>query len=153
MTMFIKLENNIPVGYAVTEDNIRILFPEVNFPAIFLPQDIEPHGFGIYEFTQVPTDIPKFYKLVEGVPVKRQDGIYYQNWQFELMTQQEQAAATVLKAEQVRQDRKYRLQYSDWTQVADAPVDKAAWAAYRQALRDISSQAGFPWEVQWPTQP
>ena len=31
-----------------------------------------------------------------------------------------------------------------------APVDKAAWAAYRQELRDITAQAGFPWNVQWP---
>jgi hypothetical protein len=30
---------------------------------------------------------------------------------------------------------------------------KVAWATYRQALRDVPSQAGFPWEVQWPTQP
>jgi hypothetical protein len=42
---------------------------------------------------------------------------------------------------------------SDWTQVADAPVDKAAWATYRQELRDISTQEGFPWAVVWPTQP
>ena len=26
---------------------------------------------------------------------------------------------------------------SDWTQVADAPVDREAWASYRQALRDL----------------
>jgi hypothetical protein len=28
-----------------------------------------------------------------------------------------------------------------------------AWSTYRQALRDITAQAGFPWDVQWPTQP
>lgn len=39
------------------------------------------------------------------------------------------------------------------TQVADAPVDKAAWATYRQALRDITAQQGFPWNVTWPEQP
>lgn len=58
----------------------------------------------------------------------------------------EQAAA-------VRADRKNRLAECDWTQVADAPVDKAVWATYRQALRDITKQAGFPWQVSWPDQP
>lgn len=58
----------------------------------------------------------------------------------------EQAAA-------VRADRKTRLAECDWTQVADAPVDKAVWATYRQALRDITKQAGFPWQVSWPDQP
>jgi hypothetical protein len=57
------------------------------------------------------------------------------------------------QAKSVRETRNQKLKDTDWTQVADAPVDKAAWAAYRQALRDITAQAGFPWEVQWPTQP
>jgi hypothetical protein len=57
------------------------------------------------------------------------------------------------QAKSVRADRTKRLTDSDWTQVADAPVDQAAWAAYRQALRDITSQAGFPWTIDWPEQP
>lgn len=57
------------------------------------------------------------------------------------------------QAKSVRDDRNKRLTETDWTQVADAPVDKAAWATYRQALRDVPSQAGFPWDIQWPTQP
>ena len=52
-----------------------------------------------------------------------------------------------------RAGRNAQLKESDWTQVADAPVDKAAWAVYRQALRDVTSQAGFPWTIDWPTQP
>ena len=42
---------------------------------------------------------------------------------------------------------------SDWTQVADAPVDQAAWATYRQALRDVPKQAGFPENIDWPVAP
>ena len=57
------------------------------------------------------------------------------------------------QSDAVRADRNKRLADSDWTQVADAPVDKAAWATYRQALRDITSQGGFPWNVTWPVQP
>ena len=55
--------------------------------------------------------------------------------------------------EDIRSLRDAKLTESDWTQVADAPVDQAAWATYRQALRDIPSQAGFPNEVTWPTEP
>ena len=57
------------------------------------------------------------------------------------------------QAKSVREQRKTKLADSDWTQVADAPVDKAVWATYRQALRDITSQAGFPWVIDWPVQP
>lgn len=41
------------------------------------------------------------------------------------------------KMEQVRLWRNYELSSTDWTQVADAPVDASAWATYRQALRDL----------------
>lgn len=57
------------------------------------------------------------------------------------------------QAKSVRHQRGEKLKDSDWTQVADAPVDQAAWATYRQALRDISAQESFPWSVEWPTQP
>ena len=57
------------------------------------------------------------------------------------------------QAAAVRTDRNARLADCDWTQVADAPVDKAAWATYRQELRDITSQPGFPWEITWPAAP
>jgi hypothetical protein len=57
------------------------------------------------------------------------------------------------QAKSVRQQRGDKLKDSDWTQVADAPVDQAAWATYRQALRDVTGQEGFPWTITWPTQP
>jgi len=63
------------------------------------------------------------------------------------------AGANDRAAAKIRTERDIKLTESDWTQVADAPVDKAAWATYRQALRDIPSQAGFPNEVTWPVEP
>lgn len=57
------------------------------------------------------------------------------------------------QAERVRADRNSKLADCDWTQLADSPVDKAVWATYRQALRDIPTQVGFPWNINWPAQP
>ena len=56
-------------------------------------------------------------------------------------------------AESVRNERDRLLTLCDWTQVADAPVDQEAWRSYRQALRDITSQEGFPGDVDWPVAP
>ena len=58
-----------------------------------------------------------------------------------------------IAAQEARQMRGNLLAASDWTQVADAPVDAAAWAAYRQALRDVPQQAGFPENITWPEMP
>jgi hypothetical protein len=53
----------------------------------------------------------------------------------------------------VRRQRNERLTASDWTQVADAPVDRSAWAAYRQALRDLPQTYTGQGPIPWPTAP
>ena len=63
------------------------------------------------------------------------------------------AGADDRAAAEVRTERDAKLVESDWTQVADTPVDQAAWATYRQALRAMPEQAGFPNAVEWPTSP
>lgn len=80
-------------------------------------------------------------------------GDAYTNGVFQAFDPLQDAEATEAQANAIRTERNAKLSASDWTQVADAPVDKTAWAAYRQALRDITAQTGFPWDVQWPTQP
>lgn len=71
----------------------------------------------------------------------------------EPMPQDQITAMEEAKASAIRSERNEKLSASDWTQVPDAPVDKAAWATYRQALRDITAQAGFPHSVTWPVKP
>ena len=57
------------------------------------------------------------------------------------------------QAKSVRTSRNDMLKDSDWTQITDATADKTAWAIYRQALRDMTMQAGFPWTITWPDAP
>ena len=57
---------------------------------------------------------------------------------------------------QVRAQRNSLLDLCDWTQLPDAPLtaeQKQAWAEYRQALRDVPEQTGFPENVVWPSTP
>ena len=58
--------------------------------------------------------------------------------------------------EEARAQRDKLLADTDWTQVLDAPIDSAtreAYRAYRQALRDIPEQEGFPETITWPELP
>ena len=110
------------------------------------------------------------YQYSQAAGVEQVDGKWYTKWNLgptffdtedadgNVVTAAENEAAYKARrdAEQAaiaRAGRNAQLKESDWTQVADAPVDKAAWAVYRQALRDVTSQAGFPWTIDWPTQP
>ena len=54
----------------------------------------------------------------------------------------------------IRNQRNFLLLQSDWTQLPDVPqATKDLWATYRQALRDITAQDGFPKTVIFPTEP
>jgi len=68
-------------------------------------------------------------------------------------TSEEIAQETAYKALQVRAERRVKLAESDWTHLTDSTVNKTEWATYRQALRDITTQSGFPLTVEWPTPP
>ena len=62
----------------------------------------------------------------------------------------------VLAGNEVRHQRDALLRACDWTQMPDVPLDaeaRAAWSTYRQALRDLTEQPGFPHAVEWPAQP
>ena len=60
------------------------------------------------------------------------------------------------KEQTARNKRNMKLTFTDWTQLPDAPLtaeQKAAYATYRQALRDVPAQSGFPDAIEWPEEP
>jgi hypothetical protein len=68
--------------------------------------------------------------------------------------QEEIEQAEIARAwENLRTIRDVKLSRCDWTQVPDAPVDHAAWAVYRQQLRDLPDNTEDPRNPVWPTPP
>ena len=128
------------------------------------PELLEQYGADpVLEGPQATTTPPYEYSYRNGV--EQIDGKWYTKYSVgPVFTDNEQGTAAeqmaaykaqkdAEQATSVRNQRTEKLKDCDWTQLADSPVDKAAWATYRQALRDVPTQAGFPWEVQWPSQP
>ena len=63
------------------------------------------------------------------------------------------AGADDREAADARDKRNNLLAATDWTAMADAPTQATAMTTYRQALRDITSQSGWPTTIIWPTAP
>jgi hypothetical protein len=100
-----------------------------------------------------PQPQPTRYQVGFADGLEQIDGKWYTKYSVTDMDQDAKTAKDTEQAKAIRSQRTDKLKGSDWTQVADAPVDKAAWATYRQALRDITAQSGFPWDTQWPDAP
>ena len=99
-----------------------------------------------------PQAQPTRYQTAFRDGVEQIDGKWYTKYSVSDMDDEAKAVKDTEQAKSVRTSRDEKLKDSDWTQIADAPVDKEVWATYRQALRDVPTQSGFPWEVTWPTQ-
>ena len=90
-------------------------------------------------------------RLEEG-PALLIDGVWTQNYIVSDLSADESAAKVGAQWTVIRAERNKLLVESDWTQLPDAPVDAAAWATYRQALRDVTDQAN-PFAIIWPQGP
>ena len=72
--------------------------------------------------------------------------------EWDAMEAQYASEADTRKAEEVRQERDQLLQQTDWMANSDVTMSDD-WRTYRQALRDVPTQEGFPNDVTWPTKP
>jgi hypothetical protein len=148
--MYVKLNNGAVESYPYSIGQLRRDNPNTSFPKNPSPELLAEWGVHPVQSVGAPsTDHTQDVK--EGTPVY--DNGWKQAWVVTDATTDEIAQRTQAQADGVRSQRNQLLSESDWTQVADAPVDKAAWATYRQALRDSTTQPGFPWDVQWPVAP
>ena len=139
------IEDDAITQYPVTEYEIRTNFSNISFPRDLSTVDFS--GLGVVYVTA--TEIPAFDSIsqfvVEGDPTQN-NGTWEKTW---IVVDRPTDDVAVL----VRKKRDAELLASDWTQLQNSPVDVSAWAAYRQDLRDIPDQAGFPTSVTWPTEP
>ena len=125
------------------------------------PEVMEALGVDpVLEGPQATTTPPYQYSQRAGVELL--DGKWYTKYIVgPLFTDAEQEAAykamkDAEQAKSVRQTRDDKLKECDWRVIkaleSNLPQD-FAWATYRQALRDITKQSGFPWIIDWPVQP
>jgi hypothetical protein len=132
----------------------RDLFPSYSFPHGEPPEDFLIEHSAVQIVQWEPFDMVT-EKLIDSQPYLKDGKVY--TYTKELKTAEELAADVenerIATEGFVREQRNQLLRNCDWTQVADAPVDKAAWATYRQELRDLTSQEGFPFNVVFPNPP
>lgn len=157
--MFIKTDdqNNI-VTYPYSLDKYRAENKNKSLPKFLDNRFLATE----YVFPVYPTSKPEYNEVTQSVvadaynPYLDEDGFWKYGWNIVNKTEEVVEHDTLIKAMQVRKERDALLAECDWVTIKAAdtntPVDEA-WATYRQALRDITAQDGFPYTVTWPTKP
>lgn len=147
--MYALITDSTVTEYPISSVHQR--FPQTSFPEPMVDSALPEGVVRVY-----PSPIPAYdqntQQVHEGTP-EFVDGKWYVTYTITPLEEPELSERVAAAASLVRAMRTQKLQQSDWTQLADAPVDSAVWAAYRQALRDVPAQAGFPHAVEWPKEP
>lgn len=138
-------------GSLKTQGEIRSMYPNTSFPKVWSPELVEELGLDVVFESPTPTTTRYQTAFKDGV--EQVNGKWLWKWTVSEMDDETKATIDATQATAVRNQRDADLKASDWTQVADAPVDKAAWASYRQALRDLPAATGFPWDHTYPNKP
>lgn len=154
--MFVKVTNQQVDRYPYSVNDLLRDNPQTSFPQS--PQGALLNEFGVFPVTHdaEPSYDPNTQRISHSdVPVLR-SGEWVVTKTVVSLTDEQVAARYAAHATKVREERDALLADSDWTQMNDSPLDTTArtsWATYRQALRDITAQDGFPYNVTYPTEP
>jgi hypothetical protein len=114
-------------------------------------EQVERFGVFSLKLVDVPYFDPATQAREEG-PALLIDGVWTQNYIVTDLSADESAAKVGAQWNVIRAERNKLLAASDWTQLPDASADAPAWATYRQALRDVTTQAN-PFAIIWPESP
>lgn len=135
MSKFLLNTANSPTNQIITLADVEFLrLSEESLIAVSDPADA------------CPSDA---YLLIAN---QNEDNIWSTSWM--LRTEYETIQKNRQLASRMKTKRNALLAASDWTQGKDIPTEISnKWVVYRQALRDITAQAGFPLEIEWPEKP
>lgn len=140
--MHVKLTNGSVEQFPYTLGQLRRDNPNVSFPRQVADSILAEYDVYPVTALEKPDYDPLVQSLVQGQP-SLDNGSWKVSYTVQNMLQSEAEA-------NVRSERDSLLQGTDWWAVSDRTMT-AEQTAYRQALRDITSQAGFPFSVTWPT--
>ena len=137
-------------GQVMYESEFRKLYPNTSFPQIINAETL--NEFGATVVLEGPQAQPTRYQTAFRDGVEQIDGKWYTKYSVADMDDEAKTAKDAEQAKSVRASRDDKLKATDWRFRSDMNPSQA-WKDYCQALRDLPSATGFPWDMTWPVEP
>lgn len=155
---YVKIIDGVPIKTSIAA--LKKANPQVSFPSN--PSDELLAEYGVYPlyFDPLPEDLQPNQYTTESEPTLI-DGKWRVTHNIHEIENYSEISYRTLEEDQrvLRQQRNFRLQECDWTQLPDINIsdsDAAAWLEYRQALRNMTEDSNFavdPWRIEFPEPP
>lgn len=149
--MYAETNGSELIRYPVTFEDVKAERPSVSFPDPLDSESLRFLGLVVVKESDRP-EVAWNEDLVEGDPVF--DGETWSKTWLVVKAPEHRIGTRLRRQWEIeRRKRDSLLSASDWTQLADSPVDRAAWAEYRRALRDLPETFPNPFTIVWPEKP
>ena len=152
--MYVKLTNGAVDQFPYTVANLRRDNPNTSFPRKISEETL--NAWDVYRVTEetFPSFDVKTQRVERNSTPVLSNGTWTVGWTVNTMSQEDIDAAADARAAISREQRDEKLSETDWWASSDLTMT-AEQTAYRQALRDITSHANWPYleEGDWPTKP
>jgi len=142
-------------GEIKSQGEVRSMYPNTSFPSQWTPALVEELGLDPVFESPTPTTTRYQTAYKDGVEQDAQ-GRWLWKWSISEMDDETKAAKDAEAAKAVRADRDRRLAECDWVVIKNLELNQnipGVWEVYRQGLRDLPAQAGFPHDITWPSKP
>jgi len=150
--MFVKAHYGEIVKFPYSAGELRRDNPNVSFPRIIPAEVLAEYGVFDVKTQPAPPHDPETHFVEYGdVPTLLGGEWVFASFLRQLSPEQI-AERTASRALDVRFERNRLLAETDWSALSDVTMSPEM-AAYRQALRDVTAQPGFPDNVTWPAKP
>ena len=151
MTTYAKIREGVVLQYPydiydLRRDNPNTSFPEVMTPEVYAEWEMFP-----VSVDPEPSYDP-IYKEISSVSPSLVDGVWTQGWEISDRDAEDIAESVEDKKREIRAQRTRLLEETDFYGFSDVTMT-SEMSTYRQALRDVPSQEGFPTTIVWPTKP
>ena len=150
--MYVKTLNNQIVQYPYSIEKFRADNSTISFPAEISNDTLAAYSVYPVGYEPAPAYDPATQRLVISSQPSLVNGSWVLTKSIENKTAEQIANDTATEGEKVRIFRNQRLAQTDWCACSDVTMS-AEMTTYRQALRDVPAQEGFPYNITWPTKP
>jgi len=150
--MFVKANNGVAEKFPYTIGELRRDNPDTSFPKTISDSLLVDFGVFTVSESAMPSYDPMTQSVERAALPTLVNGVWAWGWDVTALTAEQIAARDAAKAASIRRERDSLLAATDWTALSDVTMS-AEMATYRQALRDITAQEGFPHSTTWPTKP
>ena len=138
----LKITNGHPEIYSIGQ--LRRDNPNTSFPKV--PSDALLADWGVYPYTmQDQPEYDQFTQTLKQTALVQVNGAWTQGWIVSNLPTED-------AGRNIRSQRDNQLQQTDWMALSDVTMEPY-WREYRQQLRDVTAQEGYPYSVIWPTKP